>query len=157
MNKHISSASLKSSLADTSKYIASLLLICSLLVVPIAAQASLNPFSADFKLSACDGPTLPSTATKPANYVACDFAGLMTQVQTLIEAMIAVGVLLTVASFSYAGYLYITGVPGNINKAKDIFKKVGIGFIMMLTAWFVVSQILTWFAANPGVKTLLGS
>jgi hypothetical protein len=136
------------------------IIIFCLLFAPAFTRAStLNPFSSDFKLSICDGPTLPNPLpagmTKPAKYVPCDFNGLITQTQFLINAMIMLGVLAAVVSFSYAGYLYITGVEKNISDAKEIFKKTIIGLIMMLGAWFIVFQLLDWLA-NSGAKTLLG-
>jgi hypothetical protein len=122
-------------------------------------MANLNPFSPDFKLTVCDGPTLPKSlqAQAPKDYVPCDFTGLMLQAQFLINAMIIVGVLAAILSFTWAGWLLITGGPDKKNQAKDIFQKVGIGFIMMLTAWFIVYQILDWLVANPGIKSLLGN
>lgn len=118
-------------------------------------MATLNPFDPSFKLSVCDGPKLPGT--QPQGYTPCDFAGLMSQAQFLIEAMIMLGVLAAIASFTYAGYLYLTGEKGKIEHAKDIFKKVGIGFIIMLSAWFIVYQILDWLQVNPAAKVLLGN
>ncbi|MBU6426982.1 hypothetical protein KGQ27_01955 [Patescibacteria group bacterium] len=115
-------------------------------------MATLNPFDPHFKLSVCDGPAGAPGVTTP-----CDFAGLMAQAQFLINAMIILGVLAAVVSFTYAGYLYITGERGKIEHAKDIFRKTGIGLIMMLTAWFIVYQLLSWLASNPGVTALLGS
>ena len=140
-------------------------------LIVLAATPTLNPFSPDFKLSVCDGPTLPQSVrdTLPKGdafkkayghdepYVACDFAGLMSQAQFLINAMIMLGVLAAIVSFSYAGALYLTGEQGKIKQAKGIFKNVGIGFIIMLTAWFIVFQILDWLVGNPGVKSLIGS
>ncbi|MEK7501695.1 MAG: pilin [Patescibacteria group bacterium] len=116
-------------------------------------MANLNPFSPDFQLSVCDGPKdLPGIDPNKI----CDFKGLMTQAQFLINAMIMLGVLAAIVSLSYGGYLYITGEEGKIKQAKEIFRKTGWGFVMMLTAWFIVFQLLDWLAGNEGVKTLLG-
>lgn len=120
-------------------------------------MATLNPFDPNFKLSVCDGPTWVGTDPKPEGYVACDFNGLMSQAQFLINAMIILGVLAAIVSFSYAGLLYMSGEQGKISHAKDIFKKTGIGLIMMLTAWFIVYQLLDWLAAGSAAKALLGS
>lgn len=132
-----------------------------LVLTPMLVNAA-NPitdvFNSKFKLSVCDGPANnPNAKNYPDGYVACDFNGLMLQVQHLINIFIIFGVLAAIVSFSYAGYLYITGVEKNISHAKEIFHKTGIGLIMMLTAWFVVYQILDWLVADPGVKTLLGT
>lgn len=119
-------------------------------------MATLNPFDSDFKLSICDGPTPPKGISVPEGYVPCDFNGMMMQAQFLINAMIMLGTLLAVLSFTVAGIYYLQGGKKK-DQAISIFKNVGIGFIMMLTAWFVVYQILDWFVANPGVKSLLGN
>ncbi|MCX6719388.1 MAG: hypothetical protein NTZ38_03385 [Candidatus Taylorbacteria bacterium] len=133
-------------------------LFLMILIAPLSVHASLDPFSKDFKLSVCDGPTLPANYVgKPNNYVPCDFNGAMKQAQALIDAMIIIGVLFSIASFSYAGLLYISGQPGRITQANVIFQKVGIGFIIMISAWFIVYQLIDWLVGNPGVKALLGN
>jgi hypothetical protein len=95
-----------------------------------------DPFSSNFNLVVCDGPQYPG---QPSDYRICDFNA-------------------AIVGFSYAGYLYITGVPGNISKAHDIFKKVILGFVIMLAAWFIVYQLITWLVpGSSGVKYLLGN
>jgi hypothetical protein len=116
-----------------------------------------NPNDKAFKVVVCDGPAGLKKLSNNPNFVVCDFNGLMRQVQHLINIMMVVGVLVAIFMFSYAGYLYITGVPGNITKAHAIFPKVFTGFIIMLSAWFVVYQILSWLTNNDGFKTLLGN
>jgi hypothetical protein len=66
------------------------------------------------------------------------------------------GVLIAVGGLVYAGYLYITGIPGNISKAHDIFPSLAKGFIIMLAAWFIVYQILAWLIGKNGYGVLLG-
>ena len=118
----------------------------------------LNPNDSAFKIVVCDGPTLPKDyPNKPAGYVPCDFNGVMRQIQHLINIMMVLGVLIAIVMFSYAGGLYITGQKANIDKAHSIFPKVFIGFIIMLSAWFIVYQILSWLTNNEGFKALLGS
>lgn len=116
---------------------------------------AVNPNSSSFRLIACDGPAGANTDNDP-DYVPCDFNGLMRQAQRLITVMLVLGVLAAIVMFSYAGYLYVTGAQDKINHAKDIFKKVGLGFIIMLSAWFIVYQILAWFTDNEAFRALLG-
>ena len=126
-------------------------------------KTSVNPDyqninSSKFRLVICDGPTLPTNyPNKPANYIPCDFQGLMLQLQHLINIAMIFGVLIAIIGFTYAGYLYVTGVPGNINKAHKIFPAVMWGFIIMLSAWFVIYQILEWLTGSRGFGVLLGS
>jgi hypothetical protein len=117
-----------------------------------------NPNSSFFRIVVCDGPKLPDNyPNKPANYVPCDFVGLMKQVQHLITLMLIVGVLAAIVMTTYAGYLYISGSEDNMKKARSIFPKLFWGFVLMLTAWFIVFQILSWLTDNNGFKTLLGN
>ncbi len=143
--------------------------------VVFAATPELNPNNSAFKIVVCDGPTFPTDSSgqlTPAGkilqdaaekslggkrYVPCDFNGVMLQVQHLIDIMMVLGVLVAIGMFSYAGFLYITGKQANIDKAHAIFPKVFFGFIIMLSAWFIVYQILSWLTNNPGFKTLLGT
>jgi hypothetical protein len=122
-----------------------------------------EPFGA-FQLVKCDGPTLPPSVYTAAfksdyvkkyghEYIACDFRHLMQQAQFLINVMITLGVAVAIVGFAYAGWLYVTGVEKNITRAKGIFPKLGLGFILMLTAWFIVSQILTWLTGSSGYLT----
>jgi hypothetical protein len=92
------------------------------------------------------------------DYVVCNFNGAMLQVQHLINIMMVIGVLVAIVMFSYAGGLYITGSKPNVDKAHKIFPKVFGGFIIMLSAWFIVYQILSWLTGpSSGFNTLLGS
>lgn len=125
-----------------------------------------NPNSPGFRIVVCDGPTIPASqpqllAARNSElgrpYVACDFNGMMKQVQHVINLAVVVGVLAAILGFVYAGALYMTGAEKNISKAKSIFPKVGGGFIIMLSAWFIVYQLLVWFTGeNSGFTTLLG-
>lgn len=148
---------------------------------PVFAQTlntptpEINPNSESFKIVVCDGPDMRQVAgNKGQNpevtvtdskgnvtkrpYVPCDFNGVMLQVQRLINIMMVLGVLVAIGMFSYAGFLYITGKQANIDKAHAIFPKVFFGFIIMLSAWFIVYQILSWLTGpNSGFKTLLGT
>lgn len=94
-------------------------------------------------------------------YVPCDFNGAMMQIQHLIDVMMVLGVFVAIAGFIYAGYLYISigfnGNSENRGKAIAVFKTIGIGFIIMLSAWFIVDQILVWLTGSgSGFTYLLG-
>lgn len=121
-----------------------------------------DPTSSSFRIVVCDGPTLPPSlmaeATKGGKrYQPCDFKGLMLQVQHLINIMMVLGVFASIGAFSWAGWLYISGVPANKSKAHAIFPKIFTGFIIMLSSWFIVYQILSWLTDNSGFKVLLGT
>ena len=143
------------------------------LTTPAPTQV-VDPSQSGFKLIVCDGPDLrglPSgtkimfngkevTTTQgqnPTGYVACDFNGLMIQVQHFINIAMVVGVFAAIAGFCYMGWLFISGTQANRQKAKDISLKIVVGFIIMLSAWFIVYQILSWLTTNAGFQTLIGS
>jgi hypothetical protein len=109
-----------------------------------------NPATQKFDLSKIQNPDGSFSYAYPLKegYIPCDFQGLMMQAQHLINVMIVLGVVGALFGFAYAGYLYMTGTPKNLDKAKSIFPKVFWGFILMLTAWFVVYQILSWLTGN---------
>lgn len=133
-------------------------------------QTENRPFGA-FKLLQCDGPAqldTPAThkikndrgewVTDPnwrqgynadgTRFVPCDFRGAMMQMQFLINVMIVLGVVVAIIGIAYAGFLFLTGTPPNIKKAKEIFPKIVFGFIIMLVAWFAVYQILNWLTGS---------
>lgn len=130
----------------------------------VLAQANLSsndpysdPTQSSFKLVWCDGPKLPPSMQTPSGYIVCDFNGAVMQVQHLINVMVVVGVLLAIIAFCQAGYLYMTPVADKKSEAKELFVKVLKGFIIMLCAWFVVYQLLSWLGGNSATTYLLGN
>lgn len=119
-------------------------------------EPTTNPSSSAFKIAVCDGPAGANKNNDP-KYVPCDFNAVMLLIQHLINIMMVIGVLVAIVMFSFAGWLMITGTEKNISRAKSIFPKVFIGFIIMLSAWFIVYQVLSWLASNDGFKALLGT
>lgn len=81
----------------------------------------------------------------------------MTEAQHLINIMIVLGILAAIAGLCYMGFLYISGTLPNRERAKEMFPKIFWGFIIMLTAWFVVYQILGWLTGNSAFTKLLGN
>ena len=127
-----------------------------------------NPNSSGYQLVTCDGPTLPadvkaklaadeqfSHGKGPDGYVACDFGGLMNQVQHIINALIVFGVFIALIGFLYTGYLFMTGKEDDRKRGYSIFPKIFWGFIIMLSAWFIVHQIINWLASNASGFTSL--
>lgn len=125
--------------------------------------------SPTFKFSVCDGPdlrglsatdetkVLTSLGKTSSNYVPCNFTGAMMQVQQLINIAIVIGILIAIIGFCYAGFLFMTGKEADRTKAKGILPNIFIGFIIMLSAWFIVYQILSWLTNNgSGFTALLG-
>ncbi len=81
----------------------------------------------------------------------CGFDDLMQQIQKLINFLLfTIAMPVTAIMFAYAGFLYIAsgGNGGNIEKAKGIFKKVLIGFVLALAAWLIVKTIMVSLGYN---------
>jgi hypothetical protein len=133
-------------------------------------QNARDPRSTGFKLLICDGPEKlrhfnPETNKIDENYsdpnfIACDFNGIVLQVKHLINIMIIVGTMAVLVGLIYAGLLYISGEKGKIEQAKKMLPTMGKGFVIMLGAWFIVYQILSWIASDSGIgaslKKILG-
>ncbi len=74
----------------------------------------------------------------------CGFDDLMKLVGNIIEFFVLLAIPLAAISFAWAGFIYMTsgGNPGKTSKAHGIFKKVGIGLVIVLGAYTIVSVIL---------------
>ncbi len=146
------------------RLVASLALLVMLLVPFAASAQNINSNSAPinindkgFSFVVCDGPTLPKGMTPPSDpYVPCDFYGLIATAQHLINIGIIAGVFAFIIGFCLMGFWFVTGTEANRKKAKDLFPKIFWGFIIMLSAWFIVYQILSWLTDNSMFRSLLG-
>jgi len=148
--------------------IVKMLIAISLFILPLISIVSIsqaqtatptaNISSTGFRLLVCDGPVLPPNYTpKPTGtYTPCDFKGLMMQVQHFIDIAMVLGVLVALAGFTWAGALYITGEPGKISQAHEIFPKIVEGFVIMICGWFIVYQLLFWLTGANTFSILLG-
>ncbi len=143
-----------------------------------APAATEDPTSQSFKIIICDGPagindpknhtvsdpnhpgqtvTFPTGWKPKVGFIACDFNGAMIQVQHIINIMMVLGVLAAIVLFTYAGFLMMKGTEADRSKAKDIFPKIFFGFVIMLSAWFIVYQVLSWLTGNGTFTKLLGN
>jgi len=135
-----------------------------------------DPTQSSFRVIICDGPAALNTSSthqisnpngggtitdpkwhEDPNFRACDFNGAMMQIQHLIDIFMVLGVFAAIILFTYAGFLLMTGKEDDRKKAKSIFPKVAVGFIIMLSAWFIVFQLLNWLTGNGIFTKLLGS
>lgn len=87
-------------------------------------------------------------------FVNCGFDKLMGVARNIVNFAILIAAPLSAIAFMWAGVLYFSaaGNEGQIKKAHEIFKKVLIGFIIVLSAWLVVSVIVNTLA--PGTSLL---
>ncbi|MDP3996522.1 MAG: pilin [bacterium] len=75
----------------------------------------------------------------------CGFTDLILLVKRVTDFLIILATAVATLSFAWAGILYITAVgdEGKIKQAHEIFKKVLIGFVFILSAWLIVVLIQT--------------
>lgn len=74
---------------------------------------------------------------------ACTCKSLIDLAQNIIDGGIYIAVFLSAALFVYAGWLYMTKETIQGQKdAKNVFKNVLIGLVIILTAWLVVDTIM---------------
>ena len=123
---------------------------------------SVDITKSSFKLLICDGPEELRHYNPATNkieegftnddFIPCDFRGLMMQLQHFINIAMVLGVLVALGGLLWAGALYISGAPEKIKQAHKIFPSIFWGFIIMLSAWFIVYQILEWLT-GPNAKS----
>ena len=90
---------------------------------------------------------------------ACDFNGIIQLANNIISVGIYLAVLVAVAMFAYAGFLYLTSVgdTGKMKEAHTIFTNAAYGFIFVLGAWLIVTLILSALVREGLLKELLKS
>lgn len=90
----------------------------------------------------CEGTTINGKA-------ACTCRSLIDLAQNIIDAGIYIAVFLSAGLFMYAGWLYMTKETIQGQKdAKNVFKNVLIGLIIILAAWLVVDTIMRGMAGS---------
>ena len=121
--------------SDTTKKIIIISALVLLLIIPV--------FS--FVLAQDDG-------IVPCNGPDCNFNSFVELGNRIIKFFITIGASLGAIAFAWAGWLYVTsgGNPGAIEKAKGIFWKVILGFVLMLASWLIVKLILAALGYQPG-------
>lgn len=82
---------------------------------------------------------------------ACNFGFFITFIKNVINFLIfKLAVPLAAISFAVAGVMILTAGPntGQVEKAKEIFWNVVIGLIVALSAWLIITAILTALGAR---------
>lgn len=90
-----------------------------------------------------DGGT-PSGLVSCQGVVDCNFCTFVALIQKVINWMLAISVLVAAIMFAWAGILYFTalGKPAQLERAKNIFVAVAIGFVLALAGYLVVQTIV---------------
>ncbi len=76
----------------------------------------------------------------------------------LVELLISIASILAAMFIMYAGWLYLSsaGDESKVKQAKDVFKNVGWGFLLLLCAWLIVVSILKSLEADSWLLQFFG-
>lgn len=137
-------------LAGQKKLIAQIVfsfMIFSFVLAPVVASAQ------NFVIP-CVGPTKTGDVVDD-----CDFNDFMHLIKNVIDFLIILSIPMATIAFAWAGFLILTsnGNSGKIEQGKEIFWKVLIGFIFVLSAWLIVSLITTALLDRNNYYDLLGT
>ena len=130
------------------KIIISGALVCSF-IFPLIGFAQTPPkgpgTSADQPLITCGGLNKDGSAQE-----ACTIGDLNQLVQSVLNLVFIFAGLIAAAMFMYAGFLMVTstGNASQIQKAKEVFKRVIIGFLIIFLAYVTVKNLLTKIDLN---------
>jgi hypothetical protein len=84
-------------------------------------------------------------------YIDCQLCFLLELVNNVIRFLIVdVATPIAALSFAVAGIMYLTaaGNTGQIARAHSIFKKVVIGFILILAAWLLIDTVMKYLVQD---------
>lgn len=121
--------------------------IISLLFLPVLTAHSASPFIV------CDPE--PSSAGAPTED--CDFYSLIKLTNNIINFLVVFSTALAAVVFAYAGFTLVTsgGSEDKMKKAKAMFSKTAIGFVIVLGAWLLVSTIMKALLGDDSTFFLL--
>lgn len=110
--------------------------------------------SADSPLVFCGGKNKDGSPQKE-----CQLSDLNKLIQDILNLTFMFAGFIVAGMFMYAGFLLITSVgdTGKIQKAKDIFRRVVIGFLIMSLSYIIVKNLVTSLlgtGGNDGIRSL---
>jgi hypothetical protein len=103
-------------------------------------------------LFACIGIALPFIALGATagivpcdSFVSCNLCSLGQLIQNIINFLLGLAIPLSAIGFAWSGILYFSsgGSPGQVEKAKKIFKDMFIGFIIAISAWLIIQTLIS--------------
>ncbi len=89
----------------------------------------------------CDG---VKSENEPNRQNVCNFVGLINSVKYIINWAFAISIPVIIGLLAWSGLLHMTGKQANIEKSYKIMQNAVFGFIIMITAWFIVTTLLKW-------------
>ncbi len=85
----------------------------------------------------------------------CTFNHFVVMIGNVVNGTLLVISVWAAISFMYAGYAYLTsgGSQEKVSYAKSLFKKVLIGYILILSAWAIVKTLeKAFYSEDPNAK-----
>jgi hypothetical protein len=117
------------------------LLSISALPILAAAQTAFDP-----------GTIVPQCGyfTSPSNFKECTFCDFMQLVRNVLNLILFLTMVSAGGLFAWAGWLFATsgGNGANHQKAKNIFKSVLIGLVLVLGAFTIVNTLMKMLVSN---------
>lgn len=117
-----------------------------------------NPFTKDAYrgLITCEGGaknTPPASVTGGKRYSSsglpiCDFGEVIRQINHLINFAFKIILPIIFCIILWAGFLFLTGKPGDRDKAKNALQNIVIGIFWMAAAFLVIKLILSGLAES---------
>lgn len=89
----------------------------------------------------CDGVVDPNETGRQTK---CNFASLVKMIKHLIDWAFMLTIPIFTGLLAYAGFLHMTPKEGNRTKAKSILWAALEGFVIMLSAWLIVTTVVKW-------------
>lgn len=89
----------------------------------------------------------------------CSFGDVMRLITSVINFLIYLSIPIAAIAFAWAGWIMVTsgGSESKKEQAKEIFTKVAIGFIFVLSAWLIVRFITTALLQEGNYQDFLRS
>lgn len=144
----------------------SALLMCSIFSFGTLGVSAANDLpSGNNQNGSLQAPNLPGTSQRNflikcgnENNNPCDWADLTKLVQDLLNLAIAFSTFVAAGAFMYAGFLLITaaGNPAQIERAKAVFRRVIIGYLILFMSFLLVVQTLKYLDLVPGARAIIG-
>lgn len=102
--------------------------------------------------------TLATTPTTkqlvPCTGTDCTWCHVILLISNIVEYLIYFSITAAAMSFAYAGFLLITnnGDRNRVTRATRVFRWVAIGFLVVVSSWFLVDTIMQALAPNLGTR-----
>jgi len=81
----------------------------------------------------------------PCTGINCNLCSIGQLMKNIINFLLGISILLAVAMFAYAGFMYATRGTSEtrVTKAHAVFKNVFLGFLVAISAWLIVQTIIS--------------